>query len=99
MGADAALALAVPNETLEGSPPYAAAWGREEALGATGPPLFLDLPAPSAALLAERRAAEPKAGARLHAEWLSVKARKLRLAKQIGGMSVFGRKQAHHTKL
>ncbi len=89
MGADAALALAVPSKALEGSAPYAAAWAREEGLGATGPPLFLDLPAPSAALLAERRAAEPKAGARLHAEWLSVKARKLRLAEEIVDVSGF----------
>lgn len=77
VGADAALALAVPSKTPEVPAPYAAAWEREEALGATGPPLFLDLPAPSAALLAARRAAEPRLGERLHAEWLSVKARKV----------------------
>ncbi|KAK9825151.1 hypothetical protein WJX81_005905 [Elliptochloris bilobata] len=72
VGADATLALAVPAKTPDFDQ-YEAAWVREEALGAAGPPLFLDLPAPSAALLAERRAAEPSLGERLHAEWLAVK--------------------------
>ena len=81
VGADATLALAVPavaqNPTSGGNPaPYEAAWAREEALGAAGAPLFLDLPAPSAALLAERRASAPRMSERLHSEWLAVKVRR-----------------------
>lgn len=74
-GADAALALAVPAkaQSPSDSAPYEEAWAREEALGAAGAPLFLDLPAPSAALLAERRASAPRMSERLHSEWLAVK--------------------------
>jgi len=83
VGGDAALALATPDAPPGGgggqgrvpAPRYTAAWAREEALGAAGPPLFLDLPAPSAARLAARRAAAPRLGERLHAEWLAVKVR------------------------
>ena len=81
VGADAALALAVPATAQNPKPssrlaPYEAAWAREEALGAAGAPLFLDLPAPSAALLAERRASAPRMSERLHSEWLAVKVRR-----------------------
>jgi len=81
VGGDAALALAAPDAPPGGGGGparalrFKAAWAREEALGAAGPPLFLDLPAPSAARLAARRAAAPRLGERLHAEWLAVKAR------------------------